>query len=1849
MASRKRKQCPPRRLDESKRKLQVWDMTDLIKSNRARLDEESTLPALGSLENENLKGSVKKRKNNRSRWRNEEVDDKETELKVQTYLPQYWYGIIGNFKVSFRRDIDLTKRNGFFNDFDYNDESGRIYSKEAIEIKVTLDHLDSVIDTELGHGCHPHASTSHDRTLPESLQKLSLKGNTFIDEGNLEAVAYLQQKGLLILVLSSENSIFDEEWTLSVCLCEGALTKLTFASQDTAMRKIDKMIQRLMCWFYNSNDDVNNEGNNGRDGNQDYDCLYENIKKIREQNKAEIVLSNNEKRHQSSGSSNSGVSPDINDTISYSSNHGETIEIGNDNSKAELSSCPKDSSEGVDTNEPECSQSSTILYHKSKHPLQHPKLLPTLRRYQCRAVQWMVDKEMATGAVPDVIHPLWKEYCTLDGKVIYYNKYNGRLTREKFIDPPLPTGGILADEMGLGKTVEVLACVLNNPMKTDTQGAVVTVDGMGRASVQRNSSLDGNEKELTDDTESRTMIRETVWNQCSPEEIVDKGHDRLLQCGTLNTAQKKPTTESYGHDTLTQHQLTKVFEQNMPSDVMKEDIKSDSLLVGVPGHAPNIDMKFQQQSTVIQGMEAMERESNPLACRILQNTDCKITTGDGVLRQDKADSIIKEDRHDNSTNFKPTEGRATHSCGIIDGSSVKTEEKDYSKISLIQNKDTKIHNSEHYKSKEIMYMDQSSFGTSDSYSNAAQSGPNSHAYFSLSKEKRNASSTDSPAMEIYKRTTAADYVVQTSEPNVTSTKLTDHGLASDKKSNLIDGGNRRPSMELTNERLKNPAIGKVTTPCNKKINCQCICGSNEASLNDSLLECGACHVMMHSQCMGHFGSRAEDSFGFFCPSCATLRPPVPSGATLIISPATISSQWVEEIQRHTAPGAVRLLVYEGVLKQGFIQPEVLGDHDIVLTTYATLRADFYHVGVNKGSAVRSRRHKRRYIALPSPLTMVKFWRVCLDEAQMVETTTARAAEMALNLQCVHRWCVTGTPIQKELEDLYGLLLFLGFYPYCQRIWWNKLLLLPYMAGHCKPMENALAQVLWRTAKKDVLHEIQLPPQTEHVIPLKFSPVELHFYQRQHEECSSMARRMLSRWSESETKLSSIDKNTVHAMLTPLLRLRQACCHPQAVRGGFLSVQKSTLTMDQLLESLIARTKLECEEAHRQLLFAINGLAGIEIIKKQWPEAVERYRDAMRSWTEHEDKFRTDALQKLHTLHNLIELLSADHPGCSHTLRDDEIKSEVQSLKEAYMAKSAAAVQTALDNLASAEEDVNDLKSKVNFQSPWWVHAIRRTQESRHSEELLNRIREELSGTGAEGGGLLDRVTDLRGLLYVLASKLDTVESTHSNLVASLKPLCPHPTPEMVRSSAECCLRAKPGQMHHSTRCRFCEVDDVFTEYESRLFGHQGMKGLGDQDLEEHSSLDWHRHGNTGGLRAETEAEKALKAVFAFIRAQRLEPHLHQEARHHLMFIAERRKEFKFLRAAWFALRERVSSLDELDMCTTRMRLALPGETVSEDEKHVIFEGQVEPQRMKFVSDRIVAKTELRKKLGQLLYLSNLAKTQASHSGENPDPCPVCTRQLGIEWSVFSCGHCYCCDCVWVLLRQAGIGPRNRDVHVKCPLCRVPTLAREISYVTTSSGNHHGNHRIPVKGSHSTKVEAVVRALLGIRAEDNSAKCLVFSTWQDVLDVIAKALAENDVYFRHITTSRKLPEDLHAFKVDPDISVLLLPLQSGSNGLNIIEATHVLLVEPALNPAHELQALGRVHRIGQTKPTHVYRFIIQGTVESRMYTLLKGKACSNVRPGTRDTENASLTIGDLTSLFTPANQQDQLPGFPGQSE
>lgn len=84
--------------------------------------------------------------------------------------------------------------------------------------------------------------------------------------------------------------------------------------------------------------------------------------------------------------------------------------------------------------------------------------------------------------------------------------------------------------------------------------------------------------------------------------------------------------------------------------------------------------------------------------------------------------------------------------------------------------------------------------------------------------------------------------------------------------------------------------------------------------------------------------------------------------------------------------------------------------------------------------------------IPTPLTRLCWWRVCLDEAQMVESSTAKAAEMAGKLAARHRWCITGTPLSRGLEDLYGLLYFLRPAPLHERFWWNRVCQRPYEAG-----------------------------------------------------------------------------------------------------------------------------------------------------------------------------------------------------------------------------------------------------------------------------------------------------------------------------------------------------------------------------------------------------------------------------------------------------------------------------------------------------------------------------------------------------------------------------------------------------------------------------------------------------------------------------------------------------------------------------------------------------------------------------------------------------------------------------------
>lgn len=58
----------------------------------------------------------------------------------------------------------------------------------------------------------------------------------------------------------------------------------------------------------------------------------------------------------------------------------------------------------------------------------------------------------------------------------------------------------------------------------------------------------------------------------------------------------------------------------------------------------------------------------------------------------------------------------------------------------------------------------------------------------------------------------------------------------------------------------------------------------------------------------------------------------------------------------------------------------------------------------------------------------------------------------------------------------------------------------------------------------------------------------------------------------------------------------------------------------------------------------------------------------------------------------------------------------------------------------------------------------------------------------------------------------------------------------------------------------------------------------------------------------------------------------------------------------------------------------------------------------------------------------------------------------------------------------------------------------------------------------------------------------------------------------------------------------------SSGLNLVNATHVFLCEPLINTAIELQAIARVHRIGQHQPTTIWMYLVENTVERSIYEI-----------------------------------------------
>ncbi|KAF8663900.1 hypothetical protein HU200_055238 [Digitaria exilis] len=314
----------------------------------------------------------------------------------------------------------------------------------------------------------------------------------------------------------------------------------------------------------------------------------------------------------------------------------------------------------------------------------------------------------------------------------------------------------------------------------------------------------------------------------------------------------------------------------------------------------------------------------------------------------------------------------------------------------------------------------------------------------------------------------------------------------------------------------------------------------------------------------------------------------PAAGTLVVCPTSVLRQWAGELKNKvTSKANLSFLIYHGSNRTK--DPDELTKYDVVLTTYSIVsmevpkqsnpdsddeekgKPDRYGAPVSSsGSKKRkpssSKKAKNKSAAessLPEkPLAKVAWFRVILDEAQSIKNYRTQVARACWGLRAKRRWCLSGTPIQNAVEDLYSYFRFLRYDPYAVYKQFCSLIKIPISRNPTngyKKLQVVLKTVMLRRTKATMLDGkpiISLPPKTVSLKTVDFTSEERNFYNTLEVE----SREQFKEYAAAGT----VKQNYVNILLM-LLRLRQACDHPHLVRGHeFTSNWMSSLEMAKKL-------------------------------------------------------------------------------------------------------------------------------------------------------------------------------------------------------------------------------------------------------------------------------------------------------------------------------------------------------------------------------------------------------------------------------------------------------------------------------------------------------------------------------------------------------------------------------------------------------------------------------------------------------------------------------------------------------------
>ncbi|KAF3937592.1 hypothetical protein ABW19_dt0201039 [Dactylella cylindrospora] len=277
-----------------------------------------------------------------------------------------------------------------------------------------------------------------------------------------------------------------------------------------------------------------------------------------------------------------------------------------------------------------------------------------------------------------------------------------------------------------------------------------------------------------------------------------------------------------------------------------------------------------------------------------------------------------------------------------------------------------------------------------------------------------------------------------------------------------------------------------------------------------------------------------------------MEKPRPSKPTLVVAPTVALIQWRNEIEKHT-DNALKVLIFHGNTKENKVS--ALNKFNVILTTYGSLESAFRKQ--NTGFKRKDGVYKEK-----SVLHAVDWHRVVLDEAHNIKDRSCNTARAVFALKTKYKLCLSGTPLQNRIGELFSLLRFLESDPFsmyfcrkcpCKSMHWK---FSDYRhcdeCGH-RPMEHRklafeklqslLNLIMLRRTKVQRADDLGLPPRIVKVRRDYFNEEELDLYE--------------SIYSDSKRKFNTyvatgVVLNNYANIFSLITRMRQIADHPDLV-------------------------------------------------------------------------------------------------------------------------------------------------------------------------------------------------------------------------------------------------------------------------------------------------------------------------------------------------------------------------------------------------------------------------------------------------------------------------------------------------------------------------------------------------------------------------------------------------------------------------------------------------------------------------------------------------------------------------------